>query len=248
MQDLFQLQLFRTRREDDPQVATIGKENAGYLIQDKSSGATSWRSESLGAKLARGVKRSATGPRRGASSSEAYPAPLDLKAKVWLYQLERAPQCHVLWEICYIADMLHRPDEESRWMSPRNLAKWAEIAEILGCGDGHVHPGTKGLKMRSKNAGEKASDLEISIHTPESLFTTTGLLIALLLYICPINSKERKAAEIARGERVSFEMRCYALAGARNLNRRGGLASPNADAGCKRRAFTLPRARRSHRT
>ena len=81
-----------------------------------------------------------------------------LSLKLWIYQIERAPSCHLVWDLPRIQEVLYRrmPKEASEKDWVRNgIDRWPKYATNIGVGEGHYQRGSHGAEKASTGSGSQ---------------------------------------------------------------------------------------------
>ena len=148
--DLVQLRLWKAAEVPEWE-SVLPEEERGFMIEDSVTGATAWRSEQRQAKMARGV-RHVPAVRAGVPEE---PPTLDLK--LWLYQLERGPSLHLVWELVRITDALFSHIDDSGEMQSNfvknGIDDWPKKAIAVGAEGGHFLRSAKGARLCAQAKG-----------------------------------------------------------------------------------------------
>jgi hypothetical protein len=185
--DLLQLRLHRVSGPPAWE-QELPEEERGLLIRDPVAGATAWRSEQRRAKTARGVHHVPV-HRIGAPGNLP-----ELKLKIWIYQIERAPSAHIMWELPRIAEVVYRgmDADGSNWVR-NNLDNWPKTITGLGLqGDDQYLRGNQGATTVDKNLGVTISGLMLAQHVSEPIGTSLGVVVGMLQFAVPINAKMQR--------------------------------------------------------
>ena len=146
---------------------TLPLEEQGLLIRDMLTGGTARRSEQKRAKTARGVEY-ITVSRVGAPEGLT-----PVRLKVWIFQIERGPGSHLMWELPRIEELLFRGMEKnpkSSWTG-NNIPQWITLIAGLGREGVHIQRGTQGEVKHVKDQGGTITGVELAILVHEPLGT-----------------------------------------------------------------------------
>jgi len=186
--DLLELRLHRAISPPGWE-SCLPQEQRGLMIREVKSGGTAWRSEQLRAKTSRALTHAPV-PRLGTPAD-----PPAVHLKFWIYQIERGPNCHIMWELPRIAELAHRGletiEQHFEWMS-NNLRLWPKVLPRLDLGGPHYQRGHHGSD-KSTGAQSKTltgNDYALLVHEPCG--TAVGVIVCILLFTAPQNSKEQE--------------------------------------------------------
>ena len=193
LEEIFTQRLVRAEANAPESEKALPEEERGLMVVDGLSGATSWRSEARATKVVRGWKAKVKPTVNG------LPAPVHLTGKIWVYQIERAPWMHTMWEMVWFARHLGDHATQSSFMRDRNVAQYEKLAKDLGLGVGHYQPPTRGVRQSATKSGKNASGDDLQELVPEMCASTVGICLGLLLFACPINDKHRTDSEKVNG-------------------------------------------------
>jgi hypothetical protein len=124
--------------------------------------------------------------------------------KLWIFQVERAPSAHLMWELPRIQKLLEQALDKAnpKWIN-KNLTTWGTTAEVWDLGSGNVQRGSQGAARHAKEKeGRELTDLEKAPLVFESCGTTVGLIIAVVHFTNPINPRVQAPGAPASGTKV----------------------------------------------
>jgi len=181
--EILSLRLYRM--ENPPETESwVAPSLRGLLIFDRKTKATAWRSEQLRAKLARAIY---TTPAHHQDFSQALP----WYARLWVYQIGRADDLHLMFEVPYISQLLG--DRSKHGLLHNNLDELRKLLTAWGFAVGHFQLSQQGAKQAGEDHVDAITyEAEEAALNPEACFTVLGLLV-LVLHHC----KGRRAAKDA---------------------------------------------------
>ena len=120
-----------------------------------------------------------------------------LSLKFWVYQLERAPSCHIIWDLPRLQEVVFRgmPEgaREKDWVrNGIDDESWPKYARQIGVGEGHYQRGSQGAETAARNRGTLLPGLILATLTAEPGATTPGVIVAVLHFAYPINKKQQR--------------------------------------------------------
>lgn len=187
LDEFLRLRLHRSSNPPDWE-DVLDEAERGLLILDPSTSGTAWRSEQRRAKTARGLTHTPI-PRAGVPAGH----PSTAHAKFWVYQVERAPSLHLVWELPRICELVFKgilAKGKYDWIR-NGLDTWGKYTNNLDLGDGHYQRGSQGYQAAARHKGLEPCGLILAQLVTEPGATTVGVVVAILHFAHPINKKDQ---------------------------------------------------------
>ena len=230
VEDMFRLRLHRAN-EAPAMESHLPDADRGFLIADPQTNSVAYRSEQRRAKTARGVSHYV-------KARPGMPDAFTIHVKLWIFQFERAPGMHLMWELPRLAGFLHRSlgkagEKASNWYR-NNLGEWPKIVQRWPeLGDGHYMRGHKGMKKEANDKNKALPAMELAQLISEPLATSIGVTMSVLHFAAPLNDHLQHQMAPQEGAKApSFMCLTHFSVGLGALRRGSGSVGANGSVCC----------------